>query len=233
MFGGSTALVLGLAEPDWTVSRDDLEKADGYARLGCGLITEGARITTADSQVRDTHDVELLRPPVECTDWPSEWSNAVGANRVDVALLLFGAWDTADWLLDGDDQWRTIGDDVIAAQVEARLNEGIDVLTAGGTRQIIVATTPHIGPGETGRARSELDVPEDQDERTDRFNDLLRAVAAERSDVALIEYGEHIDQLDEAESGRLLPDGVHPTEETAREIWRDHLGPLVDGALAH
>ena len=171
-------------------------------------------------------------PPDECLDWQSHWSRAVLDNDVDVALVLFGAWDTADWLLDGDDRWRTVGDELIDAAVLEHLRNGVDELAANGAEQVILATTPRIGPGETGRARSERAVPDDQDKRTERFNELLRVVAAEHPAVTLIEYGAVLDALPDDESGRLLPDGVHPTEDTATEIWERYLGPLVDGALA-
>ena len=55
---------------------------------------------------------------------------------------------------------------------------------------------------------------------------------AERPNVEIVEYGEVIDGLDAEESGRLLPDGVHPTDRTAGEIWERYLGPLVDHALS-
>ena len=236
VFGGSNALVLGLEEANWIDAHPDLRPANGYARLGCGLLTDGARVSTADIQARASAndldvDIDQLRPPVECLDWPAEWSNAVSTNGVDVALVMFGAWDTADWLLDGDDRWRTITDEVVARVVDERLREGIDRLTGHGARQVILATTPLIGPGEDGRVREERGVPQDQQDRTQRFNDLLRAVAAERTDVSVIEYGEVIDALDPEESGRLLPDGVHPTAESAGEIWQRHLGPLVDDVI--
>lgn len=236
VFGGSTALVFGLEEPNWVASRPDLRPVDGYARLGCGLLTDGARVSSADVQARASAndidvDIDQLRPPVECLDWPSAWSDAASTSGVDVALVMFGAWDTADWLLDGDDRWRTITDEVVAGIVEEQLREGIDRLTGHGVRQVILATTPSIGPGESGRVHEERLVPADQDERTRRFNDLLRAVATDRPDVRVIEYGEVIDQLEPEESGRLLPDGVHPTAASAGEIWQQHLGPLVDDVL--
>lgn len=234
IFGGSTALVLGLAEGDWVATRPGIDKSDGYARLGCGLLTDGARRTFADTPDPASDEArDLLRPPVECLDWPTEWTNAATSNPVDVALLLFGGWDISDWQLDGDDEWRTIQDELIATAVEQRLVEGIDLLTEHGTRQVILATTPLVGPGESGRAREERSVPDDLDERTARFNDLLREVAADHPAVTLIEYGEVIDAIEPDESSRLLPDGVHPTEDTAREIWDRYLGPLVEQALAH
>ena len=134
-------------------------------------------------------------------------------------------------MLDGDDRWRTITDEVVARIVEEQLHEGIDRLTGHGVRTIILATTPTIGPGESGRVHEERLVPADQVERTRRFNDLLRAAAADRPEVQVIEYGEVIDQLAPEESGRLLPDGVHPTAASAGEIWQEHLGPLVDDVI--
>ena len=233
VFGGSTALMLGLSEWTWTNPREDLRDTSGYARLGCGVLTDGVRLTVGASDPADADTDGSARPPTECVDWQSEWSKAVVDNDVDIALVLFGAWDTSDWKLDGDDQWRTVGDELIDEIVVARLREGIDVLVENGAERVLLATTPTIGPGESGRARAERAVPDDQDERTGRFNELLRTVAADHPAVSLIEYGDAIDALDPDESARLLPDGVHPTSDTSVEIWRRYLGPLVDQALVH
>ncbi len=234
VFGGSSALVLGLAAGYWTETRDDIDVADGYARLGCGLLTDGARVSPLDPEGRakvGTDDTSMLRPPVECLDWPSRWSDATRTNDVDVALVLLGTWDTADWFLDDDHVWRTIEDPVIEQATRARLIEAIDELTASGSHQVILASIPRIGPGDDGRARLVRGFPDDQDERTRQFNDLLRSVADERDDVGFVDFGDSMDALSPEESGRLLPDGVHATPDTAPEVWQSILGPLVAEAM--
>jgi hypothetical protein len=236
VFGGSTALMLGLSEWTWTSPRDGVTDAPGYSRLGCGILTDGVRAGPSIERPAPAVDLDpergSSRPPIECTDWQAEWSRAVTRNGVDIALVLFGAWDASDWKLDGDDEWRTVGDAVIDTLVRERLAEGIDLLVGSGAHQVILATTPTVGPGASGQARTERGVPIDHDERIHRFNELLRSVARDHPSVTLVEYGASIDALNPIESGRLMPDGVHPTDASAGEIWSDHLGPLVEDLLA-
>ncbi len=224
LFGGSTAAVLGAAAHDWTPSTPNLRSVAGSARLGCGLLTEGARVHGIDPLTGQA----LVDPPDDyCLDWAQSWASTVEAAGAQVALMVGGVWDTTDWQLPGEEGWRSIRDEPVAHTVKERLALAADLLAERGAH-VALATTPLVGEGATGDVRQRRGLGDDHAERVRIYNELVVEVAGERPHVSVVDYGTFIDQLDPNTSRHWLPDGIHPTPQAALEIWSSFLGPQLE-----
>jgi peptidoglycan/LPS O-acetylase OafA/YrhL len=146
-----------------------LADGDGFdfvneAALGCGIVTGDYRYF--GGQYRDLP---------QCGQWPRTWAAAVARHRPGVVAVLVGRWEVMDREHEGE--WRRLGDPAYDAYVTARLDQVVDVLSAGGATKVVLLTAPYYLRGERpdgGR------FPEDDPARVDRFNTLLRDVAARR-----------------------------------------------------
>jgi lysophospholipase L1-like esterase len=200
VFGDSLAwsLVHQLpAQPGFIVHNDTM--------MGCGLLLEGP--------YRYFGSIQQQRP--ECAGWPQLLQRAATTDGVDVVMILVGRWETMDRVHNG--KWTHLGDPSFDEYVRGELERTVGIAASGGAR-VVLATAPYNRRGE--RPDGGL-WPEDESDRIDRWNALLREVAAEYPDtVQLIELG-----------ARLCPgghftktvgdiavrsDGVHLTPQGAR-----------------
>jgi peptidoglycan/LPS O-acetylase OafA/YrhL len=200
VFGDSLAwsLVNQLpAQPGFIVHDDTM--------MGCGLLL--------DSPYRYFGSVGHPRP--ECAGWPHLLRQAATTQGTDVVMILVGRWETMDRVHNG--KWTHLGDPSFDEYVRGELERTVGIAASGGAR-VVLATAPYNRRGE--RPDGGL-WPEDESDRIDRWNALLREVAAEYPDtVQLIELG-----------ARLCPgghftktvgdiavrsDGVHLTPQGAR-----------------
>src|SRR5690606_19739132 len=123
----------------------------GSSRLGCGLLTEGERVYARDPVTGGP----VAAPADEhCLDWAERWPQAVDESGLAVAFVLGGVWDTADWLLPDDVDWRSITDPVLEARLRAELEHAVDLLNGRGAH-VVLATTPLVGQGASGTARAD------------------------------------------------------------------------------
>jgi peptidoglycan/LPS O-acetylase OafA/YrhL len=226
VFGGSTALLLDLGGDPWLRASDDLAARPGVVKVGCGILTVGQRIVEWDEQ---TWEARVDDPAEACTSWPETWPYVAQLGEVEVALVVIGAWDTLDFVIDGVGETH-VGRPEFDALLREHLLRAVEGFRAAGVRQVQLATTPVVGRGESGRAWQQRGLGDDHPDRVAAFNDVLRAFADEHDDVVVIEYGAHVDALGEGAKAELLPDGIHPTEQTALELWEDFLGPAVVAA---
>jgi hypothetical protein len=221
LFGGSTSVSLGAVAFDWAADSQRLRVVAGSSQLGCGVVTEGRRVTPT------SHGGPAVQPPDDhCRDWPSRWQTALGADNVSLAVMFGGVWETTDWLLDGADQPTDITDPAFARLVHTRLTEAADILSADG-RRALLATTPLVGPGRSGQVPEERGLGVHQRQRVDTYNELVRDVAAHNEKVDVLDYATYIDSLDPATNVEWLPDGIHPTATAALAIWDGFLGHAV------
>ena len=223
LFGGSTSVVLGALGDDFAARSPLIDLQPGYARLGCGLLTEGERV-----HGRTPQGEPAFAPTDDyCLGWDVRWPAVVVEQDLDLAVIMTGVWETADWRLPGRDGVVAIGDPEVDARLLSALTTAIDAVHAQGAGVVLV-TTPEIGLGADGQAREKRSIGPDHAERVARYNALLRFVAGARADVALVDYGATIDGLTDAERAELLPDGIHPTEAGARQLWDDSFGPALE-----
>jgi hypothetical protein len=96
---------------------------------------------------------------------------------------------------------------------------------------VLIATTPAVGPGASGRARAERGLRADHARRVEIYNSLVRSVAASNDRVDVLEYGALIDGLDAETSAAWLPDGIHPTDAASLTVWDQLIGPAVVAAV--
>ncbi len=227
MFGGSTAVMLGAAAWPWSDSSSALRPVPGLSQLGCGLLTDGERVFARNAD----GSLDSSPPDDYCLEWAPNWSAALEREHANIALLMAGVWDTADWRFPGDEAWRTIGDADFDAMLRSRMAAAIETLAAGD-RTVVVATTPVVGSGRDGTAWTNRGLGDDHPERVARFNALLHEVAAEHPGTWVLDYGAYVDAMTPEESAVRFPDGIHPTETAALDIWREFLGPSLEGIVA-
>jgi lysophospholipase L1-like esterase len=130
-----------------------------------------------------------------------------------------------------DGVWTHLGEPAYDAYVDAQLDSAVTLMSAGGTR-VALLTAPYYKRGERpdgGR------FPEDDPARVDRFDEIVRAVAARHPGVRVIDlktelapHGVFTRRID----GTLVRyDGVHISPSGARLI-RPWLWDELKAALA-
>jgi peptidoglycan/LPS O-acetylase OafA/YrhL len=169
-----TARVLFLGDSVAQTLAAGLRDADGIdvtngGVLGCGLAT-GGPYRYFGGQYDDLP---------QCARWPITWADSV--RRADPAMVavLVGRWDVMDRWHDG--KWRHVGDPVYDAYLTAQLDRVVTILSG---RTVVLLTAPYYRRGERpdgGR------YPEDDPARVDRFNELVRAVAARHPGVGVVD----------------------------------------------
>ncbi|MBX7434117.1 acyltransferase [Mycobacterium sp. Y57] len=172
-----------------------------YTTIGCGIARGGPYEYVGQ---------ELGQKP-ECDAWPSRWAQRIRHDRPDVVLLVVGRWEIVDRVNEG--RWTHIGDSSYDTYLKGELNRALDILGSTGAR-VVVTTEPYNRRAE--KPDGSL-YPEDQPIRADRWNTLLRAVAARRADVTVLDLNKKLSPNGyytiKVDGIRMRSDGVHPTPE--------------------
>ena len=156
---------------------------------------------------------QTLEPKPACDTWPSRWSEQIAQDRPDVALLIIGRWETVDRVNEG--RWTHLGDPSFDGYLTGELQRALDVLGAAGAR-LVVATVPYSRRGE--KADGSL-YPEDQPNRVDQWNMLLRHTIGQRANVAILDLNK-----------KLCPDGVYTAKVDGVQVRSDGVHLTPDGA---
>jgi peptidoglycan/LPS O-acetylase OafA/YrhL/lysophospholipase L1-like esterase len=188
--------------------------------LGCGIAT-GGPYRYFGGQYDDLP---------QCARWPITWADAV--RRADPALVavLVGRWDVMDRKHDG--RWMHVGDAAYDAYLGAQLDRLVTILAG---RRVAFLTAPYYKRGERpdgGR------FPEDDPARVDRFNAIVRSVAARHPGVEVIDLNAALAPegvFTKTINGVLVRyDGVHVSPAGARLIqpwlWRQISAVLGRGS---
>jgi hypothetical protein len=146
----------------------------------------------------------------ECDTWPGRWSSQISQDQPDVALLVIGRWETVDRVNEG--QWTHIGDPTFDAYLNAELERALNIASASGVR-VVVATVPYSRGGEKPDGRL---YPEDQPDRVNQWNAMLRKTVAQHPNVAILDLNK-----------KLCPDGVYTAKVDGIKVRSDgvHLTP--------
>jgi len=198
--GDSVAMTLAAALP----SSPDVTVLNG-AVLGCGLLERG--------RYRYAGDVDTTPP--QCADTPQRWASAARQHSADVVAVLAGRWEVMDREVDG--RWTALGDAAYERDLRRQLAGAVQTVAATGSR-VVLLTAPYSRRVE--RPDGGL-WPEDTAERVDRWNALVRQVAAEQDPpVPVVDlnrrtgpegrYAERVDGV------RLRYDGLHLTAGAGR-----------------
>jgi peptidoglycan/LPS O-acetylase OafA/YrhL len=153
---------------------------------------------------------QTLEQRSECDGWPIRWSTQVSRDQPDVALLVIGRWETVDRVNEG--QWTHIGDPTFDAYLNGELERALTIVGATGVH-VVVATVPYSRGGEKPDGRL---YPEDQPDRVNLWNTMLRKTVSHHPNVAILELNK-----------KLCPDGVYTAKVDGIKVRSDgvHLTP--------
>jgi len=171
-----------------------------HTMIGCSLVRGGPYRYLG----------QTLDEKPECDSWPSRWSAEIAQDRPDVVLLIVGRWETVDRVNEG--RWTHIGDPGFDAYLVGELQRALDVLGSTGVR-VVVATVPYSRRGE--KPDGSL-YPEDQPERVNQWNVLLRRTIGQRPNTGVLDLNR-----------RLCPNGVYTGKVDGIQVRSDgvHLTP--------
>jgi peptidoglycan/LPS O-acetylase OafA/YrhL len=176
LFGDSVALTLGLG-----LAVPSEQDKYGYVLsdkgiLGCGVVNgPEVEVLGTDDDTPSACDGSPYEPGEAESDqpWPYEWLAAMAETKPNVVMLLAGRWEVVNRLYQG--QWTNILNPTYAAYVKAQLEQASQLVTATGARMVFL-TAPCTDEGEQPDGAP---WPEDNPQRIDVFNQLVREVAAE------------------------------------------------------
>jgi SGNH domain (fused to AT3 domains) len=175
-----------------------------HTMMGCGLLVSGSY----------RYFGTVHTPPAQCARWPDLVHGSVAADDPDVVMILFGRWETMDWSRDG--RWEHLGQPAFDRHLSGELDRAAGLAGARGAA-VVLATEPYNHRGERPDGGT---WPEDDPGRVDRWNELLRQVAARRQPPAhVLDLGRrlcpdgrftwHVDGVQVRSDGvHLTPDGV-------------------------
>ena len=215
LLGDSTALSLAERRtldpgPDWNVQ--------AFARLGCSI--------SAGNPLDAGSDVGIIQGEM-CDVWRTEWAEAVEQVDPDVTVLMVGAWEVLDRIIDGvavrfpDPAWFDV--------VTAGVRESIEIAGANGNLVTLLAVPCMRQAPDTVLQTLARNDPE----RVAAFNEILRQEAARSSNIHVLELNELLcpqgTYLETVDGALLRYDGVHVTTEGSNYVWAwllDELGAL-------
>jgi peptidoglycan/LPS O-acetylase OafA/YrhL len=185
-----------------------------YTTIGCGIARGGPYRAAG----------QTLPQKPECDVWPSRWAQRINHDRPNVVLLMIGRWEVVDRVNEG--RWAHVGQAGYDAYLRGELNRALDIL--GSTGAHVVVTT------EAYNRRGELPdgslYPEDEPDRIDEWNALLRNVVKTRRNVTVLDLnrklGPNGGYTNRIDGIRMRMDGVHPSPEAVK--W---LTPWLTDAL--
>jgi peptidoglycan/LPS O-acetylase OafA/YrhL len=159
-----------------------------------------------------------------CDQWDRRWRRNVKSDDPDVAVLLLDRWELMDRRLGG--RYRHVGQPDFDAYLNKELDLAISIMTSRGAH-LVILTAPYTRRAE--RPDGGL-WPEDQPQRVDAWNRLLRA-AAQRHKATVIDLNKRVcpDGKFTWQVGdvRIRSDGLHFTPEGVRQVIAPWLLPKV------
>jgi peptidoglycan/LPS O-acetylase OafA/YrhL len=206
LVGDSTALVLASLRPE------DLPapwRPTAYARIGCAL-TAGDTIDVGD-------DRPTFRDLSKCTQWTNDWAGITSLYRPDVSIIMIGAWEVLDHLVDGrrlsfpSPEWTS--------HIEQAVRRAVDTATAPGGQTVLLRLPCMEQPaGLEVKAMARNDPA-----RVAEFNAILERVAASMPEASTLPLDELLcpggEFLRSVDGDDVRYDGVHLTPEGVRYVW--------------
>jgi hypothetical protein len=185
-----------------------------YTTIGCGIARGGPYRYVG----------QTLNQKPECDAWPSRWSQRITHDRPDVVLLMVGRWEVVDRMNEG--VWTNVGESGYRDYLRGELNRALDILGSTGAK-IVVATEPYNRRAE--KPDGSL-YPEDDPDRVDEWNAMLRSVVKTRKNVEVLDLNDKLGPggyyTNWVDGIRMRSDGVHPTPQAVK--W---LTPWLTDAL--
>jgi peptidoglycan/LPS O-acetylase OafA/YrhL len=183
------------------------------ARLGCGIMDGYAVVPGRTSGLND-----------DCLLWPDELAAAVDAVDPDVVLVMVGAWEVFDTVVDG--VRLAVGTPEHAAAVERRLRQAIEIAGAGGAH-VVLFEVPCFDEPQPRDLPGDIERPRNDPDRVATVNAIFHEVAAAEG-ITILPYHDLVCVGNEPEpffgGTDVRPDGVHfpmDVEDSpeARFVW--------------
>jgi hypothetical protein len=162
--------------------------------------------------------------PPECATWPQFWTKAIDELDPDIVLVIAGAWEVIDHLVDG----RVVradspeGEQVVRQQLEL----GARIATSKGARVVFV-DTPCYGPAPDAFGTPERTDPT----RIARVNRIIDEVIAATPRAQLLRWSEFLcpngQYLEQINGAVIRYDGLHFFGDGKRLLW-EWMGPRLD-----
>ena len=185
-----------------------------YTTIGCGIARGGPYRSTG----------QTLRQKPECETWPARWAQRINHVRPDVVLLIIGRWETVDRVNEG--HWTHVGNSGFDGYLGGELRRALDILGSTGAR-VVVTTAPYNRRGEQADGSR---YPEDEPDRVDAWNTLVRRVVGQRRNATVLDLNEKLCPdgvyTNRVDGIKMRMDGLHPTPEAVK--W---LTPWLEDAL--
>lgn len=198
LLGDSTALKV-IVDYDRTVPRT--WSVEGFATFAC---------TTTEGKPIDVGLDYSVAQADYCLTWRDDWAYWRDAVDPGVSIVMIGAWEVLDHLLD-DGPHRFPGDDWTTV-VRTAIDDAFEIAGAGG-RPVAALTLPCMRWDRNSSVSAEA---RNDPARVNAFNALLKEVAATKPDVRVLDLagllcpgGQYLDEIDGQE---LRYDGVHVTQ---------------------
>ncbi len=201
--GDSTGLAVAVGLHNFADQRGGMKVAS-VARSNCGLV-RGGRLLDKNAET-----------DYRCPNWQPIFDDAVKRFRPDVVLVVDAIWEITDHQIPGDTVWRSVGDPVYERYLMAELGAAFDTLHAGGAT-VAVMLYPHIdlNRGDPGSKP----YPGGQWSRMDRYNEILRRIAAGRPFMRTVDFQSYARTFPGGEmDATMRPDGVHLTSSSAFQV---------------
>lgn len=217
VFGDSTGLLVsrGLAESILEGTTTRLAFSQGVVELGCGV-----------SRFEAHKFFTVARPQDKCYEWPTTWSEALGASDPDIAMVITGAWEVLDVRIPGSQTWTSIGDPSTDDFIRAELDRAVELLSEDGALVVLWLWPPY-APWASDNGRAAV-ARQHEPARMERLHEIMREVAAAHPDsVRVFDLGAYLGEDRLADHG-IRPDGHHIPTEVMAELFGAGLDATID-----
>lgn len=190
------------------------------ATPGCGVSVGGTRIVSGQA-------TDVVNPG-GCAQVPAAWTQVDTEFGADVVLVASGTWDITDRQFWSEDPVRRPGEQVFDDFLATEINTRTDELSANGAN-VVWLTLPHLRRTLPGVPFPPETLPENDPARVDRYNDVLRSVAATNPAITLIDLAATVAAWPGGEFDPVRrPDGVTLSAEAATDVmaW---IATQIDG----
>ncbi|MBI4884010.1 MAG: acyltransferase [Actinobacteria bacterium] len=166
---------------------------------GCSVYSDGKAVSDRDN---------FTRPFGECTGWESDWARDAQEDQAEVALVVIGAWDVFDVMIDG--VRIPFGTPTVDQRFTTGLQKGIDALAGVGTK-VALLEIPCMRPKDIVGAGVPALPERGDDTRVAHLNEMMRQVAADNPTTTTFVTGpaEYCTDATIADSTGYRWDGVH------------------------
>jgi peptidoglycan/LPS O-acetylase OafA/YrhL len=156
---------LSIKSVDWGVALHD------GAALGCDLDPTS---TVAVMGV-------VSRAAQGCPDWRTAWAQVIDRDDPQVVVVMLGRWETINHVYQG--HWTWVGQPAWDDHLQTEIEQAIDILSARGAK-VELLTLPYVQQTTVQPDGKPWDM--NLPSRTDAFNSVLRAAAANRPGRAVV-----------------------------------------------